>query len=193
MQQLHYILLLVAVGALMGTVFDIYNTVTGASKWLKWLRPTLDVIYWLASAFFVFYCTFITDDGRFRIYTFLLLLLGYGIYYATLRRTVIGSAFLVVRFVARILRFAYRVVYSVTWWPLSKVLWIVWTIAKKLYRILIGIENGFFWGIGLVFKGIVRPFVRPWRRIIPLEEIDKVWQGMWNRMSKWIKKDPERI
>ncbi|MCL6517710.1 spore cortex biosynthesis protein YabQ, partial [Alicyclobacillus sp.] len=48
--QWTYLAALMACGAAMGAVFDVYNTVTGASRWFRWLRPSLDLLFWLTSA-----------------------------------------------------------------------------------------------------------------------------------------------
>jgi spore cortex biosynthesis protein YabQ len=192
MEQVHFVIGLLAFGVLMGTVFDLYNTVTGASKWLKWMRPILDLTFWVLSAVGAFYVTFVTDDGRFRLYTFGLLLLGYALYRITLHRTVVGSAFTFVRAVGAILRFLYRIIDTLIFRPLFLMFKLVRAILRSVYRILCRIEDGLFWVIRSCLKLIFLPVPRRWRTLKKTPRIFEQWEGLWKRASNWLKKHPER-
>jgi spore cortex biosynthesis protein YabQ len=192
MEQVHFVVGLTLCGALMGTVFDLYNTVTGASKWLKWMRPILDLSFWVLSAVAAFYVTFVTDDGRFRVYTFGLLLLGYALYRITLHRTVVGSAFTFVSAVGATLRFLYRIIDTLMFRPLFLMFKLVRAILRSVYRILCRIEDGLFWVIRSCLKLIFLPIPRRWRTLKQTPRIFDRWEGLWQRASNWLKKDPER-
>lgn len=192
MEQVHFVIGLTLCGVLMGTVFDLYNTVTGASKWLKWMRPILDFSFWVVSAVAAFYVTFVTDDGRFRLYTFGLLLLGYALYRITLHRTVVGSAFTFVRAVAALLKFVYRTVDILILRPLFLMFKMVLAILRYVYRIFCRLEDGLFWVIRSCFKLIFLLVPRKWRTPKRAPRIFDRWEGLWQRASNWLKKDPER-
>jgi spore cortex biosynthesis protein YabQ len=192
--QLSYIFGLLAAGLTMGLVFDIYNTVTGASKWLKWLRPTLDLAFWAASALAVFYVVFTTDDGKLRMYTYVLLAVGYCLYRWTLHRTVVASAFLIVRFLQSVFRGLYRIVYTVTVRPVAAVLRVVFALLRGVYYGLCMVETWIFrilqfWlGVTLVRWMLRLPFIQ--RIFLKLQVW---WEEMWASVSKWLRGKWERV
>jgi len=188
MNQLHYVGTMIFAGLLMGTVFDIYNTATSTAKWLRWLRDALDFMFWVGSAAFVYYLTYHTDDGRFRIYTFGLLIIGYFMYRVTLHRYVVGSAMAIIYFVDRLFRVMYRVLYVLIVRPLlfflrvvrNLLLWVYWVLCMletQLFKVL------YFW-IRLLTWPIPkqRLLVTPW-----VVKSLRWWEGLWMLLSKWIK------
>jgi spore cortex biosynthesis protein YabQ len=193
-EQFSYIFGLLATGLLMGMVFDIYNTVTGASKWLKWIRSTLDVAFWVASALAVFYVVFTTDDGKLRIYTYVLLATGYYMYRLTLHRTVVASAFLIVRFLHSVFRGLYSIVYTVTVRPVVALLRVVFALLKGVYSVLCVLETWIFrivqfWLRVTLVRWILRlPFIQ---RIFV--RFQAAWEEMWSSVSKWLRGKWERV
>lgn len=189
MIQFGYIILLLLCGGLMGTVFDLYNTVTGASKWLRWLRPTLDLAFWIVSALAVYYVVFVTDDGRLRFYTFILLLLGYLLYRFSFHHTVVSSAFAIVRLIAFVVRLVYRIVDSLLLRPLR----IIWLVVKglclRLYEFFCVVENGLFWILRFWTRILKWPVAGRWAWTAKLQMIFAAyWEVFWIQMSKWLKK-----
>lgn len=186
--QFGYLASLVVYGALMGTVFDLYNTVTGASRWLRWLRPTVDLVFWVVSALGVYYVVFITDEGRLRLYTFMLLLVGYLFYRLTFHQTIVSSAFAIVRWISGLIRLVYRILNTLVFNPVRVIVSFVKTLALRLYGLFCVLENGLFWILRFWFRIAVWPIAR-------LGGADKVnrifatyWEGFWAEASKWIKK-----
>ncbi|QSO50600.1 spore cortex biosynthesis protein YabQ [Alicyclobacillus curvatus] len=187
-QQWLYIVALALVGAIMGTVFDVYNTVTGAAKWFRWLRPLLDVVFWVVSAFAVYYVTLQMDSGRLRIYTFILLAIGYGLYRLLLHASVVSSAFRIVRFTERILRGVARVLEVLIWRPIRMMLRIVTRALHGLYRLGCKIESLLFF----VLRGFAGRVLWPWLTRIPRMErsflfLGQVWEEFWDRTSNYVR------
>lgn len=172
----------------MGIVFDFYNTVTGSSKWLRWLRPLLDILFWCLSGVFVYDLTFITDSGRFRLYTFGLVAVGYLAYRLLLHHFVVSSAFVVVRFVALILGLIWRVFDWLILAPLRAIWRLVRALARSAYWMGCRIENICIW----VCTTLLRPFGlllrAPWKRAEPWRrQFDQWMEGMFAQVSKWFK------
>lgn len=189
-----YIVTLMSAGAAMGTVFDVYNTVTGASRWLRWLRPTLDLLFWAASAVLTYLCVFTLDNGRLRLYTFCLLAAGYVFYRMTLHRRVVGSAFTIIRSIEAVLRAAFRVITVLTIRPLMTAWRIVVSLAKTAYHILCILEDVVFW----VLRFWLRLSMLP--RLARAPRVQAVWRrisGRWEEIirmaSKWLKTKMERV
>lgn len=187
LQQIRSVLELVTAAALLGAVFDVYNTVTGASRWLRWLRPVVDLLFWLMAGIVVFFVLFTTDEGRLRLYTFPLLLIGYLLYRLWFHQRVVHSAFLVVRIVQAMLRFCWRLVYAVVLWPMKQVGLGLRFILLLVYRVFCKAEDGMFWVLAFWWKAVCFPF-RRWTG--PLEQIlgklNGGWEGILEQVSKWI-------
>jgi len=189
-----YVLYLFAMGWAMGIVYDIYNTLTGSSKWLRWLRPVLDIVFWCFSAVVVYYITFVTDDGRFRLYTFVLLVIGYALYKAILHHAVVSSAFAVFSAVRFVFMALFKVFYVLVLRPLSWIIRGLGIFAQGIYRLLCQLENllvklTMFWM--KVFFFPLRPAWKHFGRNICEKFMDK-WEGMCLRMSKKLKTWPPR-
>ncbi|GMA50521.1 hypothetical protein GCM10025857_18780 [Alicyclobacillus contaminans] len=187
--QVSYIASLLLMGLLMGVVFDIYNTVTGASKWLRWLRSTLDLAFWIVSAVAVYYVAFITDDGMLRVYTFGLLLAGWLIHRVTLHRPVVRSAFYIVRMVQAILRSVLRVLQVLTIRPIRLLCLLVIGILRVLYTVLCVLESwGFrvaeFWLRLLLVRWLLqRPLIQRF-----FAKCRMHWEEFCGTVSKWLLK-----
>lgn len=186
--QLLYILALALVGALMGTVFDLYNTVTGTTKWFRWLRPLLDIAFWIVSALAVYYVALKMDSGRLRVYSFILLFVGYVVYRLLFHATVVASAFRIVRFTQGVLRAIARVLGVLVWRPLRFILGLAADALKGLYVVGCKIETGLF----AVLRFVMHRIVWRWMTYIPGIErsfhyMDKLWKDFWDQASKWMR------
>ncbi|QQE79416.1 spore cortex biosynthesis protein YabQ [Alicyclobacillus sp. SO9] len=200
--QYQYVFYLLVIGGAMGTVYDVYNTVSGSSRWLRWLRPVLDLAFWCLSAVAVYYTTFITDEGRFRLYTFALLFIGYFIYRILLHRIVVGSAFAVVRVVRGVLLAFGRLVDVLVLRPIRFVLSVVWSVAGQVYTLLHRLEDVTIWILAFwarillfPFRGLFRSLFQGWWRGWGESFFNKFtgkWEGMWTYLSNWIKTWPQR-
>ncbi|MCL6444791.1 MAG: hypothetical protein K6T83_15280 [Alicyclobacillus sp.] len=188
MSELRYLASLFFCAWVMGAVFDVYNVVTGASRWIRWLRPILDISFWILSSIFVYYVLFVTDDGRLRAYTLILLALGYGMYWVVLHRKMVGSAFLVVRIGRWIGVQVFRIIQFLLIRPVRFILMLCWTLVKRIFQGLCLVEDGLFW----VLRFWVKLFARPLQPVMrsaegPLGKIHAHWEGIWTRASNWLR------
>ncbi len=194
MESARYIIGLVFCAFCMGFVFDVYNTVTGASKWLRWLRPGLDVLFWVLSACFVYYVTFLTSGGKLRLYTVLLLLIGYGLYFVILHRLVEGIAFTVLTVLGAIIRFVVRVLNAIVFRPVLFFMKVVWWLVSRLYDLGVWTEDLFVSLLSLIARIVWMPF----RRFLPhntkwQQFIAKRWEDFWVRLSNLVRYRSQRV
>jgi spore cortex biosynthesis protein YabQ len=189
-----YVAWMLIAGWCMGTAFDFYSTVTGSTKYLRWMRPGLDLGFWLSAGVVVYYLTYITIWGEFRVYTFLLLGVGYLVYRAVFRKVVIGSAFVVVRIVKALLLFVGRLLYRLIGVPIFTCWRALAKIILLLYKLGCRIEDVVSAVLGTCFKIIffpVRKYLdpeRPWRKKLHTWE-----QGFWDRLSNVLEKKPPSV
>ncbi|MCL6548716.1 MAG: spore cortex biosynthesis protein YabQ [Alicyclobacillus sp.] len=187
--QFAYIAGMCACAWAMGACFDVYNTVTGSSKWLRWLRPVLDIAFWLASAACVYFVVYRTNHGQLRAYTFPLLAGGYALYAALLHRRVVASAFAFVRFWGAVFRWLYRVLDVVLLRPLRWLFRFVWFLLYQLYRLLCLAEDGLFWVIRFWTGLLSVPFRPVWAKAEPLRTRWRAgWEGIWAWASNVLRR-----
>ncbi|WP_206831473.1 spore cortex biosynthesis protein YabQ [Alicyclobacillus fructus] len=186
-QNTAYVLWMLVSGAAMGTVFDWYNTISGGFRWLRRLRPLCDLAFWTAAAVGVYLLTFRTIYGEFRIWTLVLLAVGYGLYRVTLRRRVVQGAFVVVaviRFIARLVR---RLMEIAIVWPLRLLGRSMLAIATLLYRAGVAIENVACRIVAIAFAVMTFPLRRYVRRDALWRKKLASWQeDFWQRASNWL-------
>ncbi|GEO26336.1 hypothetical protein AAC03nite_21210 [Alicyclobacillus acidoterrestris] len=194
MMNASYVAWMLISGWCMGTAFDFYSTVTGATKLLRWIRPLLDLFFWVASGFFVYYLTFITIQGTFRVYTFLLIGVGYVVYRFLFRRVVVGSAFAIVRFARALVTFVARLLYRLIGLPIVVTWRVMFRLLQILYRFGCHIEDGVVAVVRLVLRIVcfpVRGFLSPeraWRK--KLQALEQVF---WDWLSNVLKKKPGSV
>lgn len=184
-----YVLWIVLCGFCMGTVFDIYNTVTGAARILRPLRPLLDVVFWLASGVVVYVVTFRTISGEFRVWTFVLVGLGYLLYRVLLRRTIIRSAFVIVQIMKAIVLFFSRLLYRLIGVPLLVCGRGLWGAIHIVYIAGCRVEDV----IAAILRMTIRIVLFPWKRLLtPLRPWQKIllqWEeGFWTWLSNLLRK-----
>ena len=91
-------------GVLLGLVYDGMRTVRRNSR-LRVLAFGLDLLFWLGATAALFALTLLRDDGRVRIYHMAAVLLGGGVYFATLSRLVLPALLWAAGVVRRVWRF----------------------------------------------------------------------------------------
>ncbi|GIP50784.1 spore cortex biosynthesis protein YabQ [Paenibacillus timonensis] len=186
------LLWMLASGGIMGIAFDSYRVVSGQLRFPRWSVHTLDLLYWLAAALFVFRTLYHSNHGELRFYVFLGLFLGIWIYFLFLSVITERFVLMLMRIVNSIYRFIIRMIGIFIIAPLR---WLV-----KVVRILLG----FIW-IVLLFMGRVtllpiwRLFVwalRPiWTRLRIPQGWDKIrrWAAVWwervLRLLRWFNKE----
>lgn len=187
MESFRYLIGLVASAFVMGGLFDLYNTILGSTKWLRWMRPALDILFWISSACLVYYVVFVTDSGQLRIYTFVILLLGYGLYRLLFHRIVVGSALGFVRMIRGLVLFTLRVINFLVFRPLMMILWIIFRVGHWLYRLGVNIEDGAAWVVRALARMIWYPFHWLWPREFRfMDQIVSRWEDFWTWLSKRI-------
>ncbi|MCL6517375.1 spore cortex biosynthesis protein YabQ, partial [Alicyclobacillus sp.] len=161
---------------------------TGASRWFRWLRPSLDLLFWLTSALAVFHVVYRFDDGRVRLYVFVLLCAGYLVYRMTLHAAVVHSAFTVVRAIRAMALALWRLFRALVLTPVALCLRLVWRVLVLVYRVLCRAEDAVFWTLGLVAR--LTGLRRLWASS-PVERFRRMagerWEEFWTAVSKKIK------
>ncbi|SDW44879.1 spore cortex biosynthesis protein YabQ [Alicyclobacillus hesperidum] len=188
-QNAAYVAWMVLCGMAMGATFDFYNTITGASRWLRRLRPLFDLAFWLVAAVVAYVCTYRTISGAFRIWTFLLLTAGYALYRLLLRRWVVGSAFAILHVMRVVVLICGRMLYMLFGVP-ARLIWrLVSGLATLLYRLGCRFEDVMARLLSIVFLILTFPIRRyvavdaAWRK-----KLSQWQEEFWQLTAKWLRR-----
>ena len=99
--QAYIFLATVYVGLLLGLLYDIYRAFRMITKPGRLLLAVFDLLFWILAALFSFAMLFKINGGEIRLYAFIGLALGWGIYSLT-----VGS--IVVRFLVKVYEIMFK-------------------------------------------------------------------------------------
>ena len=119
--QAYIFLATVYVGLLLGLIYDVYRAFRMIIKPGKWFVAVLDLSFWVFAAFLSFFMLFRINGGEIRLYAFIGLALGWGLYTLT-----IGG--LVVKLLVKV----YETVSGIILWPIRMVTKAIKWVAKKI-------------------------------------------------------------
>lgn len=121
--QAYIFLATVYVGLLLGLLYDIYRAFRMITKPGRLLLAVFDLLFWILAALFSFAMLFKINGGEIRLYAFIGLALGWGIYSLT-----VGS--IVVRFLVKV----YEIISNVILWPIRMIKRGIKWLANKIPR-----------------------------------------------------------
>lgn len=161
-------ILMSVAGATLGAVYDMYRTCIKEWRFLRIYSALLDLSFWGFAVLFVFTLLLGANDGDVRIVVFVLLSLGWLVYYYTAHALVVASTRLVVRVLYQVLWFIYRMFVIVFVMPLVYVFKVFVYVLHVLDRVLLMVEPVIVWpviktgdGLLLTNRGIQK-IVLPW-------------------------------
>lgn len=203
-------------GALLGAVYDMYRVVLRHWKFLRWAGPIFDFAFWILGIFVVFWSLMWANHGDLRIYVFLVMLIGYGLYRIFLRRIVVGSTVGIIMGIRYICLTVYRLFLLVIVGPLKRIGLALLALLRALDRLLRVLERAILWPFSplakvllwsgrllfKVLKTIARPVVKPLKPCLrPFEKLAKQKvapvlrrvrqlfkkpKGIWTRLTNWL-------
>ncbi|NLI60356.1 MAG: spore cortex biosynthesis protein YabQ [Clostridiales bacterium] len=119
--QAYIFLATVYLGLILGIIYDIYRAFRMVAKPGKWLVAILDLSFWILAAFISFFMLFKVNGGQIRLYAYIGLALGWGLY-----ALIIGS------FLVKLLVKIYSWIAAIILWPLRMISSGIKWLAQKL-------------------------------------------------------------
>lgn len=188
-----------ASGASLGAVYDVYRTILAEWKYLRFLGPLLDFAFWIFALLLVLWSIHWANNGDVRLYVFVVMLLGLGLYRLLLRKIVVGSTVGVIRTITYLLKLIGRFLFLTVITPL---LWL-WALVKLLLRGLDRIarllEKVILWPFspllravewvgGKLYQWTIQPLVEPVFKPIQkfVERVKRKWRGFLRSVANWL-------
>lgn len=165
-------------GIAMGLAYDSYRVLSLKLSFPKWLNALLDLLYWVASALFVFRLLYAGNQGQLRFYVVLGLFLGVWIYFLIFSITVRRFVVMLIQSVQYLCRLLWRFIKIAVGGP---VLWL-WRVMKGTLLLLGRI-------VLYIFKLLLRLTKPIW--VLPVRWISPhlsrfAHSGRIRRITEWI-------
>jgi len=139
------LLYMLLAGGMMGIAYDSYRVMSLKLHFPKSLNAAFDLLYWLASALFVFRMLYAGNQGQLRFYAFLGLFIGVWIYFLVFSVTVRHFVVMLIQSVQYACRLLWRLIGIIIGLPLLWLWKLVLGILRLLGRVLLSILKALRW------------------------------------------------
>jgi spore cortex biosynthesis protein YabQ len=141
----------------LGFLFDIYRVISSQLHFPRWVISILDIIYWIIATLFAFKMLYSSNQGEVRVFVFIGLLIGLGVYTLLFSSFIKKCILLVIRITRGIIRFGLRVFYILVIVPVVAI--------YKVFMIFLG----FLAAISVfIYKFVLQLFYPFWKLLLRL-------------------------
>lgn len=165
-------------GLSLGGLFDLYRVLAGQLRAPRYAYYLLDIVFWLLGTVLVFKLLYMSNLGQVRMFIFIGLLFGVGVYFLLFSKTVIKIILWMIRVVQTTIRIGKRMI------ELFIVTPVVW-----LYRATV-IFLGFLMAIAIFLYKVMLQLLYPlWRLLVWLTKplVKRI------RIPAWVNKTGQSI
>ncbi|NPC94956.1 spore cortex biosynthesis protein YabQ [Bacillus sp. WMMC1349] len=160
--QFYTMLTMTGMGAWLGASLDTYTRFVVRSKTTRWILFIHDLLFWAVQGLLFFYVLLSVNEGEFRLYIFLAVLLGVAVYQSLFKQIYIKALDLMISFFVFIYRILAKMTKIMVFQP------ILWTFHIILLVISFTIKNiyGLFCFFGVCLYKIVKIATYPLYSIV---------------------------
>lgn len=133
--QFYTMLAMAGMGAWLGASLDTYTRFVVRSKTARWLLFLHDFLFWVVQGLLFFYVLLSVNEGEFRIYIFLAVMLGFAAYQSLFKQIYIKLLEWMISFFIFISRLGSKMMRMMVFRP------VVWTFQAILAIILFTMRN----------------------------------------------------
>lgn len=135
--QSHIFILTVALGFIIGFVYDIFRIIRKTFKHPDFLTQLEDLIYWLLVSFLMFYFMLNNNNGEIRAFNIIGVLLGMLLYFLTLSILIVKVSVTIIQFIEKII----AVIIKIFMIPIKLIISILQIPLRFLHHILKKIQK----------------------------------------------------
>ena len=108
--QAYLFLIFILNGILIGITFDIFRILRKSFNTPNFITYIEDTLFWIVSAIIVMYSLFVFNNGQFRAYIFVGILLGIAIYMLFFSKIIIKISVKVIAVIKSIIMFVFKII-----------------------------------------------------------------------------------
>ncbi|QQK78547.1 spore cortex biosynthesis protein YabQ [Salicibibacter cibi] len=162
-------------GAVIAAQLDVYHRCLPRKAKKKWPQALFDLLFWVVQAILVFYVLFQMNLGDLRIYVFLSILLGFLIYWQTVRPLFLRVLEVLIRIVETIYSMILKIFYLFLWTP------VVW-LYKGMKQLLIIVYRSIRWLLYQPGLWLLQPLYR----LVGGPRVVSLVTRWWKRLRNWF-------
>lgn len=187
------LLTMIAIGAGMGAIFDVYRVLSSQLCVPRWMIPLLDIVYWILSTLLVFRGLYASNSGQVRIYVFIGLLAGGWLYYRLFSAIMVRIVLFCINLVKQFIRLSIRTFQ----WTVIKPIVLLYRLVVVIFGFLIAVAVFLykivlqllypFWVLFRKLFGLFRPLLKfpSWMKpswlLQPGRKLAKLWKRLFGR------------
>lgn len=108
--QAYLFLIFLLNGIFIGITFDIFRILRKSFNTPNFITYIEDILFWIISALIVMYSLFVFNNGQFRAYIFIGILLGIAIYMLFFSKIIINISVKIILFIKKIVLFGLKII-----------------------------------------------------------------------------------
>nr|MDH3083161.1 spore cortex biosynthesis protein YabQ [Bacillus subtilis]WGD69662.1 spore cortex biosynthesis protein YabQ [Bacillus subtilis]WGD87513.1 spore cortex biosynthesis protein YabQ [Bacillus subtilis] len=138
--QFYTMLAMSGMGLWLGASLDTYRLFVIRAKTARWLLFIHDILFWIVQGSLFFYVLLHVNEGEFRIYIFLAVLLGVATYQSLCKRIYIKILKFVIYLLVSVYQFFKKLIQHVLFrpivWTCGAIIWLAAFLFKKTYSLI---------------------------------------------------------
>lgn len=119
----------------LGVVFDLYRVVSDELRLPRWIIAIMDILYWILAAIAVFRVLYFSNQGDLRVFVFIGLFIGIGVYFLLFSSFVQKTTILLIKVLKKMIWFVLRLFHIFVAVPF-RALYKVFTIFMGLLMVI---------------------------------------------------------
>lgn len=108
--QAYLFLIFILNGILIGITFDVFRILRRSFNTSNFVTYVEDTLFWVISSIIVMYSLFVFNNGQFRAYIFVGILLGIAIYMLFFSKIIIRISVKIIEAIKRIAMFLFKII-----------------------------------------------------------------------------------
>ncbi|MCY9672080.1 spore cortex biosynthesis protein YabQ [Bacillus pumilus] len=157
--QFYTMLSMVAMGIWLGASLDTYKLFVNREKTAKWLLIIHDLLFWLVQGLLFFYVLLLTNEGEFRVYIFLAVVLGFSMYQALMKQLYMNILKFMVMCVYQAALILKRLVKSIVFQPIRWLMTLIISAIMFLLHLLLRLVHFTFRLVWKVLSIVCYPLI----------------------------------
>ncbi|MCP1181497.1 spore cortex biosynthesis protein YabQ [Paenibacillus sp. 1781tsa1] len=152
-------------GVVMGMAYDSYRVLSGQLRFPRWSIHTLDLLYWVASALFVFRMLYAGNHGQLRFYVFLGLIIGVCFYFWLLSVTTQRFVVMLIKLARTLIHWCGHILNILIVMPVKGIYKFIRVLFGFVIAILLFLGRlvlQFLVPFGKLFRWMFRPLLKYW-------------------------------
>ncbi|MCV0026866.1 spore cortex biosynthesis protein YabQ [Bacillus halotolerans] len=188
--QFYTMLAMSGMGLWLGASLDTYRLFVIRARTARWLLFIHDILFWILQGLLFFYVLLHVNEGEFRLYIFLAVLLGVATYQSLCKRIYIKILKFVIYLVVSVYQFLKKLIQHVLFrpivWTCGVIIWLVTFLFQRTYR-LIGFLMLCLYKIVMVLCFPIRFIVKQCMKLLP-EKLRLIFRRYFQKGAGFLKK-----